>query len=152
MNNIKPGLPLKPLASLKQILIKMARLSRRDQRWILNALSPTQKKLFQQVQGKSLLLKAWRFRHLQEQVFMNTDLSPAQRTLANYSPLYIAIVLEQGQYPWQDSFLQCIDCDGMIKALLTREVKKLKPTPKQKVFSQWQSHFSFENQLESHHG
>ncbi len=72
-------------------------------------------------------------------------------SLAVYCPLYIAIVLEQGQFSWRQHFLESFDREDNIKTLLgSEELNKLSPATKQVLFKLWEN--SFENYLEPTHG
>lgn len=139
---------------LKQILLKMARLSKSDQRWIISKLSSAEAQRFNQEQGEQLLRDARRFRKLntdlQPLICRNTQKTPSfHQRLSEYPALYIAIVLEQGNYVWQEQFLTRFDQDGSIKHLLTTQVKPLKCSTRQVLFRQWENTLSFDEQMET---
>ena len=58
--------------------------------------------------------------------------------LANKSPLYVAIVLEQAAYPWEDQFLDQFDSDGVIRNALANQVVDIKPLTRQRLFRDWE--------------
>lgn len=139
---------------LKQILLKMARLAKSDQRWIISKLSSIEAQRFKQEQGEQLLQDARRFRQLnvdlQPLISTNTPKTPPfQQRLAEYPRLYIAIVLEQGNYFWQEQFLTRFDQEGSIKHLLATEVKTLKLATRQVLFKQWENSLSFDEHVEA---
>lgn len=72
--------------------------------------------------------------------------------LAGKCPLYVAIVLEQGTYPWKNEFLKQFDSAGHISAALEDKVCDIKPSVKQALLQDWESHLSFEAYLEGAHG
>ncbi|ARG96962.1 hypothetical protein [Legionella micdadei] len=143
---------------LKSILLKIARLPKTDQRWIIDQLSKEKKTLFKQINGVQLLHQAQHFRKLKGDISLLIGSGPLNsdlyKRLANHSPLYIAIVLEQGQYDWQNDFIRAFDQDGKIKTLLKTQVKQLKLSPKQALFKQWENtqSLSFDNYMESMNG
>ncbi len=53
--------------NLKEILLKIGRLAKADQRWILARLSASEKNRFCEMQGEQLLSKARRFRRLKNE-------------------------------------------------------------------------------------
>jgi hypothetical protein len=139
---------------LKQILLKMARLPKSDQRWIISKLSNVEAQRFKQEQGEQLLLDARRFRQLkldlQPLISRNTqNIPPFQQRLAACPRLYIAIVLEQGNYLWQEQFLKDFDQDGSIKQLFATQVKPLKLATRQVLFKQWETSLSFDEHVEA---
>jgi len=142
--------------TLKEILLKIAHLPKRDQNWIISQLSTKQKTLFTQLQGPSLLLRARRFRNLKREEQPLPERPPLiplyYQSLANYCPLFIAIILEQGQDPWKDQFLSLFDSENQIKNLLNSPLlAQIKTAPKQRLFTQWKNSHPFTNYLESTH-
>ncbi|KTD25837.1 MULTISPECIES: hypothetical protein [Legionella] len=143
---------------LKSILLKIAHLSKADQRWIISQLSTAEKALFIRQKGEELLQHAQHFRKLRGAIasFIPIDSLPGQlcKRLSTHSPLYIAIILEQGQYDWHEDFLRRFDHEGTIKHLLKTQVKRLKSSPKQALFSHWEntSSLSFDHSVENSHG
>lgn len=123
----------------KKLLIKIARLPRSDQRWILKQLNPTQREQFKKLQGNSLLLDAYRFRSLSDSQLEKMDpdspLPKSYQTLRKKDPLFIALILEQGQFSWADEFLKEIE----INEETYKQVKLIKPATKLFVYQQWQS-------------
>ena len=145
------------MTKLKQIMLKIARLPSSDQRWILRKLSSDKQETLQQWQGLKLLQEARRFRKLKpKNPCIRLDAPPALpaycQQLATKSPLYIAIVIEQGFYPWRALFLQQFDKNGLINTSLEQHVPDIKPLIKQALFSEWEIALSFESHLENGHG
>jgi hypothetical protein len=143
--------------NLKEILLKIVRLPKTDQGWIMSQLSKAQKTVFSQVQGEQHLQNARRFRKLKNDAKLSPLKLPSvplyHRLLANYCPLYIAIILEQGQFSWQEQFLELFDHNDNLKNLLnSHHLRALKITTKQALFKQWESSASFETHLERNHG
>jgi hypothetical protein len=128
--------------SLKRLLVQVASLPLKDQHWLLKQLTPEQQKLFVHQQGVILLDEARRFAKIP---------LPAQRrslkpvvpefylALQKYPPTYIAIILEQGQFPWAEP-------------QQLPNIEQIKPTTKQVLFKQWQNSLNFAEQLEISHG
>lgn len=157
-------------SQLKRILLKMIHLPSADQRWILRQLTAEQRDIFQRYHGFDLLEKAQRFRklHLENTTTPESEPLPGYCTLlAMKAPLYIAIILEQGSYPWQSLFLKQFDSEHRIAALLDTKVPDIKAAVKIELFNEWQSRidfvitgpnsktenpYSFEDHMESAHG
>lgn len=142
---------------LKEILLNMARLPSSDQQWILSRLSDDQRIKLEQRQGLKLLSDAKRFRNVSQDKMDSSANPPSSlpaycQELANKAPLYAAIVIEQGNYPWQNSFLQEFDAEGLIKNILENEVQDIKPLVKQALLREWHANLSFEALLENDHG
>jgi hypothetical protein len=143
--------------NLKKILLKIGCLSKSDQRWIMAKLSESEKAIFRQMQVEKLLSTARRFRTLQNEQ-MPLPLSPQfmppnLQSLANYCPLYIAIVLEQGQFSWQQQFLSLFDHKGEIETLFCSDkLMQLTSATKQALYKHWEKSQTFDRYLEQHHG
>lgn len=142
--------------AFKNILLKLARLSDRDQRWVLQQLNPQQRQQFNMLQGNSLLSDAYKFRNVScthpiPQI-KHTPLPEVCMTLRQAYPLYVAIILEQGQFNWEEPFLQTCAQKNQIQALLDNEVKDLKAATKIYLFQQWQKQLSFDDHLGTAHG
>jgi len=143
------------LRQLKHILLQIARLPMRDQRWIVARLTDEQRSALQRHQGLELLKNARRFKKLPAG---NPTLPEAPvlpdfcSQLASEDPLYAAIVLAQGDFPWQAQFLQDCDHEGSIKNSLDCLVPDIKDLVKQALFDEWESRLSFDSHLESQHG
>lgn len=146
---------------LKQILLKIARLSKADQRWIISKLAKKEAQLFNQAQGEQLLQYANHFRKLKKAATepQKSSLFPVCEKgenigsqLAYLPKLYIAIVLDQGNYAWHENFLCRFDTDGSISHLLNTHIKLLKQATRQALFKQWQATFSFSEAMENNHG
>lgn len=148
---------------LKQILLKMVRISSSDQRWILRQLTDEQLAKFKRYNGSDILESAKRFRSMD---IKNLGLPTAVRTalpacctqLATKAPLYTAIILEQGSYPWQSDFLKEFESQNQISDMLQTRVPDIKEAVKQALYSEWEntSHMynlqPFEDYLENVHG
>lgn len=146
------------IKALKEILIKIARLSKADQRWVLQQLSERQTTLFNQKQGKQLLQESRRFRKLTLQTKDATTPSPLLpfycQNLAHSPSLYIAIILEQGKFSWEKEFLQGFDPQAEIKEAMANSLPLLKDATKKLLFEQWQlkrADLSFATYLEQQH-
>ena len=148
---------------LKQILLKMVRISSSDQRWILRQLTDDQLAKFMRYNGSDMLESAKRFRNMDiNNLAMPTitqDSLPACCTqLAIKAPLYTAIILEQGSYPWQSDFLKQFDSENLISDMMKTRVPDIKEAIKQALYSEWENtknidNFQpFENYLEDVHG
>lgn len=96
-----------------------------------------------------LLLKRNRQKKRQQLLI---ELPEACQKLLQEDPLYIAIILEQGQFSWEQPFLQTCAQKNRIKEQLNTQIKELKPATKLYVFQQWQTQLSFNDQLEATHG
>lgn len=142
---------------LKKILVQIARLPARDQRWILKQLPHTAHATLSRLDGLALLKEAQRFRTLTPQdICMPKEpdirLPAYAQTLAGRAPLYTAIVLEQGHYPWGVLFLNQFDTTGAIQRSLESHVMDIKPSVKQSVLKAWDDSLTFEQHLETSHG
>lgn len=156
---------------LKQILLKMVQLPSADQRWILRQLPAGQLEKFKRYKGATILESAQRFRNMDiKHLAMPTEVPnslPAWSTqLALKNPLYTAIILEQGSYPWQSLFLEQFDSRTLIADMLETRVPDIKEPVKQALYDEWENNISpasqevpgvenllsFENYLEKVHG
>ncbi|MFJ1268013.1 hypothetical protein ACD661_05550 [Legionella lytica] len=139
---------------LKRIVLHLAKLKPADQRWVLNQLTPIQREQFANVEGHVLLKEANKFRHLPcpQLVPKESSLPEFCQHLSQEDPLYIAIILEQGQFHWQHSFLETCMQKQKIQEELTTQVQQLKSAAKLYLFQQWQRRLSFSEQLEVPHG
>ncbi|MBA2655978.1 MAG: hypothetical protein H0U70_03235 [Tatlockia sp.] len=143
--------------ALKEILLDMVNLTLADQRWILANLREAEGQIFNQLQGERLLQEARRFRNLKK--IPGTEPQRPQlanfhcQALKNYCSLYISILLEQGQFSWQQQFLSFYDPNQTIrKTLRSAELKHLKIAAKQALLEHWQNKQSFSHHLEQKHG
>jgi hypothetical protein len=136
--------------NLKQILLKIAQLPQTDQCWINKHLSLKQQEIFNKLKGEKLLQKARRFSKLRTQNLNSSFTIPLPnycQHLANQPPLYVAIVLQQGNYHWQESFLQSFDSQGLISHLLKTELGDIKSSTKKMLFKHWENSLSFDSFL-----
>ncbi len=149
--------------NLKEILVNIARLPKGDQRWILRQLPQEHLITFHNNQGEELLKEAQRFRKLKTKHLPSLSESTPNlnapdplpsfcEELAKKAPLYAAVVIEQGGYPWESLFLQKFDNDGLIKNSLQNQVPDLKPVIKNTLFNEWEQSLSFESFMESENG
>ena len=140
----------------KKILLNLANLGRADQQWVLKQLTQKQREQFKKLQGDVLLKEARKFRKLPcpqlPQIQQTIQLPEACAALRQEVPLYIAIILEQGQFNWEQTFINTCDQRDEIAEQLGTRVKDLKPATKSLVFQQWQTELSFEDQLRTTHG
>ncbi|KTD51316.1 hypothetical protein [Legionella quateirensis] len=141
---------------LKKLLLKIAALPRSDQKWILNQLTASQQKQFELLEGKKLLAKARRFRAFayQDSVKVTPELKlPALcDELKHQDSLYIAIILERGQFPWSEHFIQSLNNGSEIQHIMNDQVKTLKSDTRSHVFRQWQNQLNFDDQLVMNYG
>lgn len=136
----------------KSLLVRIARMRLSDQRWLLRQLSPEHQTLFDALQGSALLKQARRFNRLSNESLL--DKKPSQHLpqrgidLHEKPALYTAIVLEQGQFHWEETFLNAHPERDLIHDLAQGLVKQIKPETKACLLQHWQGQLSFEAQLE----
>lgn len=68
--------------------------------------------------------------------------------LINQTPLYTALILEQGAYSWTSLFLKEYDKKGLIQFSLEHHVQHIKPQVKKSLFEGWHNSLTFEEQME----
>lgn len=140
----------------KQILIQLAKRSLADQKWILGQLPGKQRKQFSRFQGDILLKEAYRFRNMSindiPQVKDIPKLPALCETLCNKHSLFIAIILEQGQFQWSEQFLETNEKSDEIRRFLNEEINKIKPDTRHSLFINWQERLNFEDRMESING
>ena len=141
---------------LKPILLKIARLPEIDQRWIVKHLPEDARIKFTLCDGLTLLKEAKRYRLVTpnqvKPIAKAPELPRCVSLLASKTPLYIALIIEQGNYSWKEAFLKKFDKEGLIVKQLEQEVHDIKPLSKQALFAEWQSNLAFEDLMESAHG
>ena len=141
-------------SDFKKIIVRVASLKSRDQKWLLKHLGLREKALFHQLQGPLLLKEAKRFKGLRCWE-LNCPEAPTLPLLCQrlkvQDPLFIAIILEQGQFPWEVHWLNTLENKELIVAHRAL-VSSIKPLTRAIVFKNWQSTLSFAGQLESTHG
>ncbi len=144
---------------LKHILARLARLSRRDQRWVLKRLSSRQLEIFEQWNGSKLLNDAKRFRSLKNDCISIPAEPPKNKRLPMYCqelsmkpPLFSAIILHHGRYSWSSLFLKEYDKDGLIEAAINNQVLTIKPSVQNMIIEEWAAIISFESHLDDAHG
>lgn len=142
--------------AFKRLLLRIAKLTRNDQKWLLAQLSPAQKQQFLTLKGDNLLDGARRFRSLSAQsipqIQTPKELPHFCQTLEKQPPLFVAILLEQGQFDWQDRFLAQSKQKKDIDQLVNTTLKTLKPETKQRVLTLWQKQLGFSEHLENMDG
>lgn len=138
--------------AFKNLLLKIAKLPLSDQRWILNQFTTEQQALFDSCQGSSLLEQARRFRLLPDSkhqpIKQNHALPDYCQELSKLPPLYIAILLEQGQFAWEAIFLEVHQLQHTLPQIMQTHVALIKPATKTLLFKQWQAGLNFKDHLE----
>ncbi|CAM4395218.1 MAG: hypothetical protein LEGION0403_FIIPPAGN_00800 [Legionella sp.] len=139
---------------LKRIVLNLAKLNPADQRWVLKQLTPIQREQFASVQGHALLKEATKFRYIPSPKLAPKEFSLPEfcQQLSQEDPLYVAIILEQGQFAWKEMFLETCMQKQKIQEQLANQVQQLKSASKLYLFQQWQKQLSFSEQLEVPHG
>lgn len=144
---------------LKHLLLRLAQLPHVDQRWVLQQLPAAQLTTLNKYDGLRLLKSAQRFKKVrinnlpsQQTALPNTPLPGYCEELASKSPLYVAIVLTQGDYTWQTLFLERFDTSGLIRDAIERQVPDLKIIIKETLWQEWENSLSFAYLMESVHG
>jgi hypothetical protein len=134
--------------SFKRILLKIAGLSEKNQCWLLEQLNPEQQKRFVQHRGLSLLDEARHFAHVvppERASEPEPEVEGNYPDLGVYSPLFVAIILEQGEFSWTERFLNQYQHS-------LPNATHLKEATKQALFQEWQKTRSFAEQLEMSDG
>jgi hypothetical protein len=144
---------------LHHLLTRITLLPPTDQRWIWKQLSSKQRISLKKYNGITQLREALgglplESPHLKRDSEIPASLPAFCTTLAMKEPLYTAIVIEQGKYPWQTLFLTQFDSQGEIRRLLHEEVLTMKRLVKQAIFKEWESSLTldFEHLLEDTYG
>jgi hypothetical protein len=139
--------------SLKHILLDIARMSYTHQKWLLNQLSPESRHRLNQHQGEALLEQAQRFSAIA------TPMPPARQPLPTWCdalrqmpPRFIAIILAEGTFDWQQTFLNTCDERQQIERLLHHEIPLMTRATQSFVATTWHKSFSFSNHMECIHG
>ncbi|MFC3909485.1 hypothetical protein ACFORL_10435 [Legionella dresdenensis] len=137
--------------SFKQLILNIARLNKGDQKWLINRLSPEQKAQFEALDGRQLLQQAKKFRQVEMPANLPVTavepLPPYCNSLADNPPLFCAIILEQGNFPWIEHFLQAHDPEQAILDCLQTRIVAIKPDTKKALFAHWQKSNTFEQFL-----
>lgn len=139
---------------LKPLLLRIASLPLSDQRWIIRQLTPKQKRLFVQHKATSLLNTARRFAKLPipKLKIAEPTLPHFCKELNHQPPLYVAIILEQGAFPWEELFLAHYTQHHNLSAWPIDGIEQLKPATKAALFNQWKAQLHFEDLLEVGNG
>ncbi len=145
------------IQQFKYWLNRISRLSHQDQRWLIKNLSPEARLRFEAQGGDKLLLNAQRFRKLKVAAPQITapkaiSLPSYCQELANQHPLWIAIILEEGQFTWKDKFLTLYDLEGYINTALEECVPSIKHIARSTLFQHWQNQLSIDAHWEINHG
>lgn len=141
--------------AFKKLLLQIASLTTRDQQWLLQQCTPEQRQQFSEHKGFELLKNARRFQCLSGHVIpqSSTPALPAIcQSLAKEHPLFVAIVLEQGQFDWQRDFLADSAQAETIKTLLHEQTPGIKAASKALLLKEWQERQEFSDYLENAHG
>lgn len=117
------------------ILNKVGQLTCRDQRWLLAQLSPQQINFLAKVQTSEI---------------KEDNLPEFCTTLAQKNALFIAIILEQGNFHWEDKFLQQFHLVNTMSTLRAHQLGLIKETVKQAVFSSWTKYSKLNSNGEGH--
>lgn len=138
--------------AFKRLLLRIAKLTRADQKWLLSQLSPQHKQRFIRLKGHNLLDDARRFRGLSQDAIPKIQKPKALPSFCDalelQPPLYVAIVLEQGQFDWADAFLAQSKQKNEIEHTVNTTLKTLKPETKQHILTLWQKQLDFNEHLE----
>ena len=144
------------IKSFKTLLLKIVKLPLSDQKWLLEQLAPRQKELFHELNGPSLLKEAQVFKTINSCELIDKSeeaiLPNLCDTLRQEIPLFIAIILEQNQYSWENAFLEYHPQKEDIKQIRNEVVIHLKTATKLRLVNSWHSKLSFNEQLESMNG
>lgn len=141
--------------TLKILMLKISKLSLKNQQWIKSQLNPHQLQLYKRLNIDQLLLEARKFKQLPTAAFEQEPkleknpfvLAPYARELAEQEPLYIAIILNQGHFNWEHEFINVYKHPQHITELLSKLDVHIKESTQKIVFQQWQSQLSFAEQL-----
>lgn len=139
---------------LKTILIKIARLKKGHQRWLIQQLSKKQCDLLHALNGFELLEEASRFKKLPLKkipIPVEIKLPNLTQELAQMPPLLIAIVLKQGQFDWEKPFLEKAHNKASILEKM-HALTTIKPEAQKALFTLWQANVTFEAHLRGSHG
>ncbi|PJD92364.1 MAG: hypothetical protein CK426_08900 [Legionella sp.] len=138
----------------KQILLRIASLSKRDQQWLLDKLPPEKAQFFARHQGYELLKQAQRFAKLPIPTpDKSSNILPSYcKILKEYPPLYVAIILERNSFAWEKFFLSDYLAYHHISSLPDKELNQLKTAAKNTLLTQWQNTLPFAVQLELGYG
>ncbi len=137
----------------KQLMLRIAALPKRDQRWMLKQLNSQQAHAFAQYNGVHLLKNARRFAALpclEQPVVENASLPVFCHALLEQPPLYVALILEQGNFSWEQRFRT--QYHELHPHQILPEVLPQKVATKHALFNQWHSSLSFADQLEIDNG
>lgn len=133
------------MMAFKRLLLQMARLPKRDRQWIIRQLPDSAHETWLKHRGAALLNAAQRFQTLTiDDACIPTEIAalpPQACALATQPPLYIALILTQGQFPWTRLFLTTWDAQGAIKMAMENEAPCIKPAVQQALFNAWESSF-----------
>ncbi|RAP36955.1 hypothetical protein B1207_05865 [Legionella quinlivanii] len=116
--------------NLQDIVSAIGKLALRDQRWILSKLPEAKKK---QLDNMSENQKA-----AVSNTMIEDDLPGFCRSLATKDPLYIAIILEEGQFIWKEQFLNEFNLLDRINSIET-SLANISNTSKSLVYAEWEN-------------
>jgi hypothetical protein len=126
---------------MKPLFLKIAKLCKTDQRWIIQQLSPSQKKQWERLQGNTWLKEAQPFSKLPLPPHHPTEdikLPTYCQNLQQQPNLFIAIILNQGKWPWQPRFLANHPKKDLLLQHLKDGVREIKPATQKMCFAAWQ--------------
>lgn len=128
---------------MKEILLKIARLPKAHQQWIIKQLPEAQRQLFQQLKGPELLKKAKQFRGLgvpePRQSLENKPqaLPPCALELNKKPALFTAIILHEGHFSWSDNFLNQAANAPAIREKIQKALPAIKEKTRQALYHHW---------------
>ncbi|KTC68305.1 hypothetical protein Lbir_2907 [Legionella birminghamensis] len=117
--------------NLQDILLAIGKLPIRDQQWVLSKLPETSKRKLDKAQSHP------RESHPPE-LITDTSLPVYCNDLAGKDRLYIAIVLEQGQFIWKERFLSEFSLFEELN-LLEESLKNISDSSKKILYEEWVS-------------
>lgn len=141
-------------SDFRKFIVRIASLKSCDQKWLLKHLGVKEQAVFNRLQGPLLLKEAKRFKGLtcQEVKSAKAPTLPLLcQNLKQQDPLFIAIILEQGQFSWESHWLNTLEDKERIE-IHRRTIQSIKPLTRATLFKNWQSALSFAQQLGSTHG
>jgi hypothetical protein len=136
--------------TFKELLLQIASLPARDQKWLTQQLSSDHRQHFIKEQGALLFAHIAKIQEPQPEIYKKEP--EFLQELDQQDPLYIALILEQGAFAWQEAFLSSSSQDEQIKQIQADGLKHLKPKSKELLFIHWQQQLDFQSHLELEHG
>lgn len=145
---------------MKRILLKIAALPARHQRWVIKQLPESLATLFFKLNGPGLLTEANKFRGLPADTLPQLRESPKLHTLPKLcerlaeEPLLLrAIILNKGQFSWTEAFIQKYPQSNDLPEQVRESLSRMKEKTKEAVYKHWCERQGFNDFVEhSHHG